>query len=79
VKLLDHKLYLTIGDLIACGVSEKYLWTARSKGIKSIRFIDDPEDNRRVLIEYDALSQKYKDLIFTRYGNPYDHVTFLSV
>lgn len=73
MKLLDGNLYLEFSDAIKAGCwTEKYLWKAKSVGSKSINFIDDPQDRRKVLIEYETLKPNYKEKIEKRFGNPYD-------
>lgn len=73
MKLLNGNLYLELSEVISAGCwTEKYLWKAKCQGSKSITFINDPADLRKVLIEYETLKPKYKELIQTRFGNPYD-------
>lgn len=75
LKLLNGNLYLELKDAVEAGCwTEGYLWKAKSTGSKSIKFLDDPVDNRRVLIEYETLKQDYKDKITLRYGNPYEYL-----
>ncbi len=74
MKFIKNVLYLEFNDLVECGVSSEYLRSARSRGIKSINFIDDPADRRRVLIEYEPLTTRYKQLVIARFGNPYEYI-----
>ncbi|MFN4248932.1 MAG: hypothetical protein ACK4EY_14490 [Flavipsychrobacter sp.] len=74
MKLIDKKLYLTIANMVECGVKENYLWKAKSIGTKCWHFIDDPEDKRKVLIGYEELKDNYKEMVIARFGNPYDMV-----
>lgn len=74
MKLLDNKLFLEIADLVESGVSEKYLWKAKSTGVKSFTFCQDPSDGRKVLVEWETLKANYKEMVQRRFGNPYDYL-----
>lgn len=74
MKLIDGKLYMEFSEMVECGASANYMRKAKSKGTKSWDFMNDPDDNRKVLIGYEALTDKYKETIHLRYGNPYDYV-----
>ena len=71
-KVIDGKLYLTFNEMVDCGFSENYLRKAKSTGTKGYGFINDPEDKRKVLIEYEALKDEHKSKVNARYGNPYE-------
>jgi len=74
MKIIDKNLYLEFADAISCGLgSQEYLWNAKSAGIRTFSFIKDPEDNRKVLIEYESLKPKHKKLVEDHFGNPYDY------
>lgn len=75
MKLIEDLLFLEFADLVSCGVSENYLSKARSTGVKCISFMDDPGDRRKVLIKYEPLSDRYKQMVLARFGNPYDYVS----
>ncbi len=75
MKLHDQKLYLEFSDALESGIAtEKYLWIAKSKGIKTFTFLKDPSDGRRVLIEYYSLKQEHKEKVIKRFGDPYEFV-----
>lgn len=75
MKLINNILYIEFHEMVNSGAtSEGYLKTARWKGVKTMRFIDDPDDNRRSLVEFESLGNKYKTVITEKYGNPYDYV-----
>jgi hypothetical protein len=63
---------MEFSEMVDCGVSEGYLRKAKSTGTKCWEFMDDPADNRKVLIGYDSLKDKYKEMVQRRYGNPYE-------
>lgn len=71
-KIVEGKLYLTFTEMVDCGVSENYLRKAKSTGTKCWSFINDPEDKRKVLVEYEALKDEYKEKVKARFGNPYE-------
>lgn len=74
MRFVEGILYVEIAELVECGVSEKYLWKAKSQGVKCWTFINDPADRRRVLIEYESLKEQYKKMIVTRFGDPYEYI-----
>lgn len=63
MKLIDKILYIEFAESVAAGINERLLWDAKCKGRKSWTFINDPDDNRRVLIDYDAMRPKYQLMI----------------
>ena len=73
MKFLGSKIYLTVSEMVECGVSERYLWKANSVGTKCWDFTNDPTDKRKVLVGYDALKDTYKQMVESRYGNPYEY------
>lgn len=74
MKLIDSILYIELGELVECGFKESSLITAKSKGTKCWSFINDPDDKRKVLVDYEAMTQENKNKVIDRYGNPYDRV-----
>lgn len=74
MKLIEGNLYLEFAEAVECGMNEKYLRKAKSTGAKSFRFLDDPDDRRKVLIDYESLKPQYKEQVEKRFGNPYDHL-----
>src|SRR5438067_10342099 len=51
-----------------------YLRKAKSTGTKCWTFLNDPDDRRRVLVQYEALKEEYKKMVRELFGNPYDHM-----
>ncbi len=74
MKLINTKLFIEFTEMVNLGVSDGYLKKAKSVGSASWEFIKDPADNRRVLIGYEALGDKYKKLVFEAYGDPYEYL-----
>jgi hypothetical protein len=73
MRLLDNEIYLELADMVECGVSENTILVAKTRASKSWEFKKDPADWRRLLIKFDALTEKYKTLVKTKYGNPYEY------
>lgn len=74
MRLIDNILYLEFSDAVACGLgSENYIKKEKSRGAKWAIFIKDPRDNRRLLIEYESLADKKKELVLKHFGNPYEY------
>lgn len=73
MKLIANILYLEFAELVLAGVSENTLKSVKNKKISCWTFIKDTDDSRRVLIQYETLKPKYKELIIKKYGNPYQY------
>lgn len=67
MKLIDNILYLTFEELTACGISEFTLRGARRDKSSGWNFIDDPDDQRKVLIQYRVLKPQYKAQVDARF------------
>lgn len=68
-------LWLELNDAIECGLgSANYISKERSRGAKWGKFMDDPDDLRRTLIEYETLKPVKKELVDRHYPNIYDEV-----
>lgn len=79
MKLIENILYLEFAEMVDCGVSENYLRKAKSTKTKCWTFIDDPEDKRKVLVEFEGLKDVYKSKVQARFGNPYEYVAKLPI
>lgn len=74
MKFIDNILYLELSDAVTCGLgSENYIKKEKSRGAKWCVFIKDPRDNRRVLIDYESMPDKKKDIVIKYFGNPYEY------
>lgn len=74
MKLIEDKLYLEFSEMVECGVSENTLKSAQQRESNSWKFINDPKDQRKLLISYEDIKQAYKEKVLIRFGNPYDLV-----
>jgi hypothetical protein len=83
LKFIDNKLYLGFSEMVhaianATGKEEEkvavYLRKAKSTGTKCWTFLNDPDDRRRVLVQYESLKDEYKKMVKELLGNPYDHM-----
>jgi hypothetical protein len=59
--------------MIESGVPLGTIKSSMVRKAQSWNFIDDPEDKRKVLVEYPSLKPQYKELINLRFGNPYTY------
>jgi hypothetical protein len=59
---------------VDAGISSNTINWAKSKGSKSWGFTNDPEDKRRVLIDFEKLKDDYKKKLTDKYGDPYEYV-----
>jgi hypothetical protein len=67
MKLIDNNiLFLEFAEMVACDVP-------RDTVVKWDN-IKDPTDKRKTLIRYEALKDKYKQIIIKKYGDPYTYV-----
>jgi hypothetical protein len=71
MKFIADILYIEYAEMVEAGISDNTLRKAKSVKSPSWTFIDDPQDRRKVLIQYATLKQSYKDLLITKYGDPY--------
>ncbi|MEN9448942.1 MAG: hypothetical protein RJA25_2232 [Bacteroidota bacterium] len=74
MKLINNILYLEFAELVSCGVSDLYIKKAKSIGTSCWTFLNDPEDKRKVLIKYEDLKPKYKNMVLAKFGNPYTYI-----
>jgi hypothetical protein len=74
MKLIESKLYLEWRDALECGIPKGTLDGAKARKSPSWIFIDDPDDKRRVLIDYEKLSDSNKEKIKINFGNPYEYM-----
>lgn len=74
MKIVNDMLYIEYTELLACGVSDNTLKSAKLRKSPSWQFIEDPDDRRRVLISYEKMTKPYKDKVILRFGNPYDYM-----
>ncbi|NOS92483.1 MAG: hypothetical protein HOP30_11210 [Cyclobacteriaceae bacterium] len=72
--LLEGKMYVKWGAAIEAGISKSTLDVAKNRKSNSWGFTDDPEDKRRVLIDFEKLKDEYKDKIKAKFGDPYEYV-----
>ncbi len=79
MKLINNILYIEFAEMVKCGVSENTLKWAKKNSSQSWSFLKDPDDGRKVLIEYEGLKQKYKDRVRKELCNnisPYEFLSF---
>lgn len=74
MRIIDGILYIAFHEMVECGVSEKYMRKAKSAETNCWDFINDPEDKRKVLVQYETLRDVYKDKVKERFGDPYSYV-----
>lgn len=77
MQFIHNQLYIEFSELVAAGVSAKYLTVAKRRKSGSWDFIPSPTDARKVLVGYEALGDKYKDLVHEMFGNPYEYCASL--
>ncbi len=66
--------------MVNWGVSKNTINDSKLNGRNGWSFINDPDDNRKVLIHYELLKDKYKRLIELKLGcNPYEYMSKTSI
>jgi len=73
MKIINDILCIEYPELVEAGISENTIKHAKLQNSKSWGFIQDPEDARKVLIEYEKLKVNYKELIKAKFGDPYNY------
>jgi hypothetical protein len=71
LKFIDNILYIEFQEMESLSIP--------SRTMRHWDNIKDPSDRRRVLIQYETLKDKYKQLIIARYGNPYEYMACLVI
>jgi hypothetical protein len=79
VKFINNILYLAFSDLTGAGVSDNTIRNAQQRGNSGWVFIANPQDGRSVLVEYEPLPAKYKEIIQAKFGNPYQYISRQSI
>jgi hypothetical protein len=79
MKLINNKVFIEFEEMVDCGVSENYLRKAKSAGTKCWTFINDQDDKRKVLIDFESLKQDYKDKVQARFGNVYEYMAKMPI
>lgn len=74
MKLHNNILYIEFSEGEEAGIPGKTMTMAKLRNSPSWGFINDPDDSRRVLIEYEKLKQNYKDLVCATFGDPYKYI-----
>lgn len=74
MRLLNKVLYIEFAEMVAAGVSVDTLKDAKKQNRSGWKFENDPSDKRKVLVAYEELKPKYKELVLAKYGNPYEYV-----
>lgn len=74
MKRIANILYIEREELVEAGISENTIKGAIRRGSANWQTSCDPADNRRTLIAYEPLGQKYKEAICAKYGDPYQLV-----
>jgi len=74
MKTVNDILYIEWSELVLSGIPEGTLKSARARESGKWVFINDPDDNRKVLVEFEKLGASFKEKIESTFGNPYNYV-----
>jgi len=70
----QNTLFLEPSDWKGCGISEDTVVKALARQSNNWLIIKDPDDLRKTLVGYEKLSDRYKEMVKARWGNPYDMI-----
>ena len=79
MKLIENKLYIEFSELVDCGFPIGTVKSAQFRNSNSWKFIDDPDDKRKVLSEYESMKPTYKEKVIAKYGNPYEYLAKVQI
>ena len=79
MKLIENRLLIEWKEAIDCGISENTMKSAKLKKSSSWNFLDDPEDKRKVLIDFEKLKEEYKKKVEARFGNVYEYMAKMPI
>lgn len=68
--LIGNTVYLHFEDLAECGIKTDTAKKGATKGRSIWQSIKDPADQRRLLIKYETMSQRYKEMVRKQFGDP---------
>ncbi len=75
MKLLNNILHIEFSELISAGIPDGTVRCAKRDNSSGWVFVTDSNDQRRVLVQYEPLKEKYKSLIQSKFGNPYQYLS----
>ncbi|MGB1207447.1 MAG: DDE-type integrase/transposase/recombinase, partial [Chitinophagales bacterium] len=72
--IIGKILYLTFSELTSAGITEITIRQGIRRKASHWQAIKNPSDRRQLLVSYEAMSLKYKELVQTHLGGcPYEH------
>jgi hypothetical protein len=78
MRVIQNKIFLEWEAAIMVGIPKGTLDSAKNRNSLDWCFISDPNDSRKVLIEYSSLKDRYKALIIKNLCNGLEPFQFLS-
>jgi hypothetical protein len=75
MKYLNNTLYIEFKEFIGAGIPLGTVKAALSRNATGWLWILDPDDSRKVLIEYASLKPQYKEAIQLKFGDPYAYAS----
>ncbi len=73
MKLIGDTLYIEFSEAVLAEIPEGTVKSAFNRNSSHWKFIKDPDDLRKTLIDYEALKARYRHLITGHFGNPYQY------
>lgn len=79
MKYVGKILYVTFVEMVACGIYQQTILTAKYRGSRGWEFIKDPQDSRCLLIRYDVLADKYKHALTVKYIDVHNYAVNMPI
>lgn len=78
MKFVNNILCIEHQELLDMGIPKGTLDFARNKGSQTWKFIKDPDDKRKVLVEYEGLKPRYQELVIDEICGGVDPYAFFN-
>lgn len=75
MKYVNNILYLEFQDLLDSGISQFTIIGAKRDSSSGWNFSTDPHDRRKILVEYSSLKCQFKNIVVTKFGDPYQYLS----
>lgn len=74
MQYIGNDIYLPLNDLTDLGISEITVRKGYGRGSDNWQHTKCPSDQRKVLIKYDTLADKYKQMVVAHFGEPHQYI-----
>ena len=78
-EMIDNTVFVFELGIVESGLSAKYYRKEKSIGNQRLQFISHPKNGNYSLVSFDSMSEAHQDKIKTRFGDPYEFESQVSV